>query len=438
MAGEWTTFRLGDVADLLTGFPFKSEYYVEDASAPRLLRGDNVAQGALRWDGAKRWPTSTANDVTPYWLREGDVILAMDRPWIEAGLKYASVRSSDLPALLVQRVARLRGAESLDTGFLKYLIGSQSFTDYVLAVQTGTAVPHISGGQIKDFEFPLPPLPEQRAIAHILGTLDDKIELNRRMSETLEAMARALFKSWFVDFAPVRAKAEGRDPGLPQHLGDLFPDSFEDSELGAIPKGWRLSRLGDEVDTLLGGTPARAESAFWGGDIPWINSGKANEFRIVGPSEFITQSGLDNSATKLLPTRTTVIAITGATLGQVSMTEIATCANQSIVGVLGSTAIPSEYLYFWIKENIDRLVVSQTGGAQQHINKNNVNELRILCPSDNVIRAFTATALPAFDRIKETCCESRPLAALRDTLLPKLISGELRVEDPARFLRDGD
>ncbi len=99
MAGEWTHTHLGDVTDLLTGFPFKSEHYVEDLSAPRLLRGDNVAQGVLRWDGAKRWPTNGANDVVPYQLREGDVILAMDRPWIEAGLKYASVRSSDLPML---------------------------------------------------------------------------------------------------------------------------------------------------------------------------------------------------------------------------------------------------------------------------------------------------------------------------------------------------
>jgi type I restriction enzyme, S subunit len=159
MAGELVSVRLGDVTDLLTGFPFKSERYVEDAAAPRLLRGDNVGQGVLRWDGAKRWPPDVVEDLASYWLREGDVILAMDRPWIEAGLKYASVRRSDLPSLLVQRVARLRGTHRLDTGFLKLLIGSQAFTDHVTAVQTGTAVPHISGSQIKSFEFQLPPSP---------------------------------------------------------------------------------------------------------------------------------------------------------------------------------------------------------------------------------------------------------------------------------------
>jgi type I restriction enzyme S subunit len=151
MVGEWVSVRLGDVTDLLTGFPFKSDRYVDDDTAPRLVRGDNVAQGTLRWDGAKRWPQDALTDVADYELREGDVILAMDRPWLEAGLKYASVRSADLPSLLVQRVACLRGTERLNTRFLKYVIGGQAFTEYVLAVQTGTAVPHISGGQIRGF-----------------------------------------------------------------------------------------------------------------------------------------------------------------------------------------------------------------------------------------------------------------------------------------------
>jgi type I restriction enzyme S subunit len=148
MAHEWTPVQLGEVADLLTGFPFKSERYVEDETAPRLLRGDNVAQGVLRWDGAKHWSADAVDGLSQYQLREGDVVLAMDRPWIEAGLKYATLRVADLPALLVQRVARLRGSSRLDTGFLRYVIGSQAFTDHVLGIQTGTAVPHISGGQI--------------------------------------------------------------------------------------------------------------------------------------------------------------------------------------------------------------------------------------------------------------------------------------------------
>jgi type I restriction enzyme S subunit len=318
----------------------------------------------------------------------------------------------------------------LDFRFLCHWLNSPIMAAHIHGYRDGSVAERLNLPTIRALPVVVPPLQVQRAIAHILGTLDDKIELNRCMSETLEAMARALFKSWFVDFDPVRAKAEGRDPGLPKPLANLFPDSFEDSELGEIPRGWRLSRLGDEVETLLGGTPSRDAASFWGGDIPWINSGKANEFRIVEPSEFITQAGLESSATKLLPARTTVIAITGATLGQVSITEIATCANQSIVGVLGAAALPSEFIYFWVKENLDRLIASQTGGAQQHINKNNVNELPIICPGESVVNAYMRTTRVTFDRIKENCFESRTLGALRDTLLPRLISGELRVGHP--------
>jgi len=135
-----------------------------------------------------------------------------------------------------------------------------------------------------------------------------------------------------------------------------------------------------------------------------------------------------------LPSRTTVIAITGATLGQISLAEIETCANQSIVGVLGTNALPSEFIYFWTKEHVEDLLAWQTGGAQQHVNKNNVNDLPVHCPSESVIAAYLAVARPAFDRIKACCIESLALAALRDTLLPKLISGELRVRDAAKFV----
>jgi type I restriction enzyme S subunit len=288
----------------------------------------------------------------------------------------------------------------------------------------------------RDFlSYPVPPLTQDRKqLVALLEALDNKIELNQRMNETLEAMARALFKSWFVDFAPVRAKLEGRDSGLPKRLRDLFPARLTDSELGQIPEGWRLSKLGNEVSTVLGGTPSRLEPRYWGGDIPWINSGKANEFRVIEPSEFITQSGLDSSATKMLPTRTTIIAITGATLGQISLTEIESCANQSIVGVLGTETLPSEFIYFWSKEHVEDLLAWQTGGAQQHINKNNVNDLAALIPSAPVMMAYLAMARPAFDRIKSCCLESRTLAALRDTQLSKLVSGELQVRDTERTI----
>jgi len=312
--------------------------------------------------------------------------------------------------------------------FLRWMVRSPDWWEQVgKYINVGAVFDSLKCADIPKFELPLPSLAEQRAIACILETLDDKIELNRQMNETLEAIARAIFKSWFVDFDPVRAKGEGRASCLPKRIADLFPDRFDDSELGEIPAGWRISRLGREAVTVLGGTPSRAEPAYWRGDIPWINSGKANEFRVVEPSEFITQEGLDTSATKMLPSRTTVIAITGATLGQVSLTEIETCANQSIVGVIGTDALPSEFIYFWVKEHIEDLLAWQTGGAQQHINKNNVNDMPVICPNEGVIAAYLALVRSGFDRIKACCNDSLALSTLRDTMLPKLISGELGI-----------
>lgn len=432
MAGEWVRVQLGEVTDLLTGFPFKSERYVEDPSAPRLLRGDNVAQGVLRWDGAKRWPRNAENGIEPYWLREGDVILAMDRPWIEAGLKYAAVRRSDLPALLVQRVARLRGSSRLDTGFLKYVIGSQAFTDHVLSIQTGTAVPHISGGQIKSFEFLLPSLAEQRAIAHILGTLDDKIELNRRMSETLEAMARALFKSWFVDFAPVRAKAESRDPGLPQPLADLFPARLVDSELGELPEGWEVGTLADvaSLNPEVWSKRTRPKA------IHYVDLSNTKWGRI----DAVTVYHADDA-----PSRAQRVLRPGDTIVGTVRPGNGSYAFISEGGLTGSTGFavlrPKEpqyaqfvYLASTAPENIDSLAHLADGGAYPAVRPEVVAATHCVVPSDTVFGAFSQSVGSFLRKITTSEQASRTLAALRDTLLPKLIAGELRIRDAERLL----
>ena len=550
MAGEWIDTTLGDVTDFLTGFPFKSARYVEDESAPRLLRGDNVVQGVLRWDGAKRWPSDAADETAQYRLCEGDVILAMDRPWIEAGLKYAAVRRSDLPALLVQRVARLRGSSRLDTGFLKWVIGSQAFTDHVLAVQTGTAVPHISGAQIKSFEFLLPPLSEQRAIAHILGTLDDKIELNRRMSETLEAMARALFKSWFVDFDPVRAKAEGRLPALPgrqaggrqatpawpragvwcvyaiecedgslyightenierryeehskgkgadwtkrhppkrvayweeaptqteavererklksgsgrewlkleiakrdlvpgelpkppclpdRQVADLFPDSFEDSELGEIPKGWEVKTIGDLADVVGGTTPSTKQPAYWdGGAHAWATPKDLSGLSVpvlLDTERRITDAGLSQVGSGLLP-KGTVLLSSRAPIGYLAVAEIPVAINQGFIAMTPKAGTSNLFLLLWAVLAHEEIVSRANGSTFLEISKANFRPIPVVVPPAGVMHKFEQLGRPLYERIVECTRESRTLAAMRDALLPKLISGELRVSDAEKFI----
>jgi type I restriction enzyme S subunit len=437
MGGEWTPTRLGDVTDLLTGYPFSSTRYIEDPHAPRLVRGDNVVQGALRWDGVKRWPSDSVGELAAYELREGDVVLAMDRPWIEAGLKYASVRADDLPALLVQRVSRLRGMNGLDTGFLKYLIGSQRFTDYVLGVQTGTAVPHISGGQIRAFEFRMPPLAEQRAIAHILGTLDDKIELNRRMNETLEAMARALFKSWFVDFDPVRAKMEGRWrrgeslPGLPAHLYDLFPDRLVDSELGEIPEGWEVKTIGDLAEVVGGSTPKTERPEYWeGGAHNWATPKDLSGISIpvlLDTDRRITDAGLAQISSGLLP-KGTVLLSSRAPIGYLAIAETPIAINQGFIAMKARPGISNLFLLRWASAAHDEIVSHANGSTFLEISKTSFRPIRIVAPSTPIVEAFDRISRPLFRKVVEIERAARTLAAIRDALLPKLISGDTRIQ----------
>lgn len=191
----WEPTTLGEEVDLLAGFAFKSAQYTEKESDVRLLRGDNIHQAQIRWDEVKRWPANDTKDYDRYHLNEGDVVLAMDRPWVKAGLKHATIATDDLPCLLVQRTARLRGGPNLENRFLKILIGSMGFTSHILGAQTGIGVPHISGQQIKDFEFARPPLPGQRRIADNLETLRSETQRLTRIYDRKIAALEELKKS---------------------------------------------------------------------------------------------------------------------------------------------------------------------------------------------------------------------------------------------------
>ncbi|SRR3712207_2155250 len=189
------------------------------------------------------------------------------------------------------------------------------------------------------------------------------------------------------------------------------------------------TNLGSVCRCLLGGTPSRTKTEYWNGNIAWINSGEVNRFRIISPTEYITKEGLNCSTTKLLPAKTTVLAITGATLGQVSLLEIDSCTNQSVVGIVPNTEIPYEFIYPFIKSNIRELVLHQTGGAQQHINKQNIESIKILIPNDKILKEYINVVSPMYSTISNNCFESNSLIELRDSLLSKLMSGEIDVSN---------
>ena len=348
-------------------------------------------------------------------FQNGDTIMARITPCLENG-KHAFVSILDEGEIAYGSTEYFVfcGKENVsDDDFVYYLTKTPLFRESAIKSMVGS-----SGRQraqmdvLENLQMLVPKdITDQRRIASILSSLDWKIELNNKINADLEEMAQAIFKNWFVDFEPFK---DGK---------------FVDSELGMIPEGWKVGTLGEFCKCLLGGTPSRSKEEYWNGEVNWINSGEINKFRILEASEKITELGLAKSATKLLPKKTTVLAITGATLGQVSLLEIDTCANQSVIGVLENTEVPYEYIYPFIKDRIEMLIQHQTGGAQQHINKDNVESLIFLLPTINVLEDYISLVSPMYKRIESQCFENLYLSLLRDTLLPRLMSGELEVPE---------
>ena len=349
-------------------------------------------------------------------FKNGDTLLARITPCLENG-KTAQVNELEEGEVgfgsTEYIVLRAKEGKS-DKDFIYYLSISPNFRSIAIKSMVGSSGrQRVQQNVLENAEFLLPDLKTQKKISAVLGSLDNKIELNEKINQNLEAQAQAIFKSWFVDFEPFK---NGK---------------FIDSELGKIPEGWRVERLGAVCECVLGGTPSRSRKEYWEGNIPWINSGKTNEFRVISPSEFISAEGLKKSATKLLPKKTTILAITGATLGQVSLLEIDACANQSVVGILENNLLPYEYIYMYVSHNIEKIISHQTGGAQQHINKDNIKNFHIILPPQCELKRYTNAVENLYSEITNLVFQSRRLAQLRDTLLPKLMSGEIDVSDVA-------
>jgi type I restriction enzyme S subunit len=332
-------------------------------------------------------------------------------------------------------------AKGIDSTFFFYLLRylKPSFIGIARNKQT-TGLGHVTKRDLENIEAAFPGLPEQRAIARILGTLDDKIELNRRMNETLEATARALFKSWFVDFDPVRAKGEGRDPGLPQPLADLFPNSFEDSEVGEVPRGWGVGPILEHARLMSGGTPKTDRPEYWDGPISWASAkdvSQASGSILVDTERTITPRGLGESATQMIPAFSSVVVARGATTGRMVLFGRDMAMNQTCYALATTTTTPFA-LYCRLRVAIDALVHAAHGSVFDTITTSTFASSRIVLPTRPALIAFEERVAPVFERALGSIRESRTLSALRDGLLPKLISGELRVADAEQFVARGD
>ena len=333
----------------------------------------------------------------------------------------------------------VRDFKGNDPRFISYFLRGLDFSAY----SDKAAVPGLNRNHLHQAAVRYPAdITEQQAIAHILGTLDDKIELNQRMNETLEAMARALFKSWFVDFEPVRAKMEGRWrrgeslPGLPAEHYDLFPDRLVDSELGEIPEGWEVGVLNDAIELLSGGTPKTSVPGYWGGDIPWYTAKDApngSDVFALETERTITQSGVENSATRILAAGTTVITARG-TVGRLACLGVPMAMNQTCYGIRGAHGYPEFFTYWHLRTAVDELQTRTHGTIFDTITRQTFTLVEMALAPVELTLAFEAIVEPIMAHILNNLKESRVLAAQRDVLLPRLVSGEVRVEEASTSL----
>lgn len=256
-------------------------------------------------------------------------------------------------------------------------------------------------------------------------------------------MARTLFKAWFVDFEPVRAKMEGRWQrgqslaGLPAHLYDIFPDRLVESELGEIPEGWRNSTIGEEVTVCGGSTPSTKEPEYWeGGQHCWATPKDLSALYfpvLLDTDRKITDAGLAKISSGLLPVGTVLLS-SRAPIGYLAITEIPTAINQGFIAMKCDGALPNVFVLPWCRESMDAIIGNANGSTFQEISKSNFRPLRVVVPSDPVLTSFTRLAGSLYRQLAENEREACYLAQLRDTLLPRLISGELRVPDAERLL----
>jgi type I restriction enzyme S subunit len=434
MASEWRDARIDEIAEKVAMGPFGSAIKVETfvSHGVPVISGQHLHGSTIDDNvGFNFVSEAHADRLRNANVRRGDVIFTHAGSIGQVAIVPESSRYERYVISQRQFYMRCDRAKVLPEYVVAYFKTPKG-RHQLLANTSQVGVPSIAQpvSYLRTLAIPLPPLHEQRAIASVLGALDDKIDLNRRMCQTLKEMARALFQSWFVDFDPVRAKMEGRDPGLPKEIADLFPSRLVDSELGPIPEGWRMRTVAELCTSISsGGTPQRLNPEYWeGGTVPWFKTGELFDAPLIDSEEKITPAAVAKSACKLWPAGTILFALYASpTVGRMGVLTREGASNQAAAGLVVSPTIGVPFLLnalYFARPKLQQIAV---GAAQQNINQGVLKSHPLLVPSNELAIRFSGFVQPALNQQAGLSFQSRTLAALRDTLLPKLISGEVRV-----------
>ena len=435
MGSEWREVRIGDLVAsgalaVSDGYRVRNEE-LGPIGIP-FVRGGDIRDGVIETTVADHIRPEFENRVGVKLARPGDVA------FISKGTvgRVGRMRTGQPSIVFAPQVSyyRVLNPMVIDAGFLYYSMCGAEFQASLYGVMThGSMVAdYVSLSQQLDFTMRLPDVGTQRRIARILGALDDKIELNRRISQTLESMARALFKSWFVDFDPVRVKAAGRDPGVPSDIAGLFPDSLENSEVGEIPKGWRTAPVGELAIVAGGSTPSTGDPTYWeNGRHYWATPKDLSALTtpvLLATERMITDSGLAQIGSGLLPGGTVLLS-SRAPIGYLAIAEVPVAINQGFIAMKPLDGVSNLFLRHWAESAHEEILSQANGSTFLEISKSSFRPIRVSVPPAPVMNAFHRTVGALYRRVVSNDREIQTLAALRDRLLPNLVSGNLRTHN---------
>ena len=378
--------------------------------------------------------TATKREIEKCALCKDDVVITKDSEKHDDIGVPALVRENIKGLVCGYHLAIIRPLKQIYGPYLFYALSSPAVQRQFHAYANGVTRFGLRKADVGIVGLPVPPYTEQRTIAHVLGTLEEKIGLNQRMNETLEKMARALFKSWFVDFDPVRAKMEGRDSYLPSELWNLFPEALDDE---GKPAGWETSEIGKEVAVVGGSTPSTKKSEYWDqGDHHWVTPRDLSNLAspvLLSTERKITAAGVAKINSGLLPTGTVLLS-SRAPIGYLAIAEVQTAVNQGFIAMVCKKRLPSVFILFWCEANLARIESVSSGSTFAEISKKEFRPLTVIVPSGPALAAFEGFVRPLYHRIVTNVQDSALLIQTRDVLLPKLVSGELCVKDIEKFV----
>lgn len=415
---RWCEYTIGESCDLLTGFPFKSKDYLKYGKY-KVVRGDNVKTGFIYWEEKSRFWNEIDEKLEKYLLRKDDIVIGMDGSRV--GKNRAIIREQDIPSILAQRVACVRAKGNMfDQIYLKNIIMSNLFEKYIDSIKTGTSIPHISLKQISDFRFMAPNIEEQKRIASVLSSLDEKIELNNEMNKTLEEMAQALFKRWFVDFE------------FPSVDGKPYKSSGGEmvtSEMGMIPKGWKVYSVTDLVDSIS------IKHKFDKEKVIFLNTSDVLDGEVL-INNYTEVSELPGQAKKSIQKNDILYSEIRPKNKRYAFVDFE--AEDYVVStklmVLRAKNILSPiliYQFLTSNDTVDYLqsIAESRSGTFPQITFKELEKLKIALPDQSILSQSNNTISALFYNIQENKRENKSLIELRDSLLPKLMSGEIKVNE---------